>query len=301
MPLRRIGVLYPGRHDREFDEWRPLFLEALKAFAWEDGRNVGIEWRFAEYDQRLHAPLAADLVRMGVDAVLAAGTPLTRALQQATREIPIVTGVGDPVGSGFAKDLAKPGGNITGLSWSLREKAREQVRLLRELVPTVRRLLILRSLRYGDISELNSCLERVADESGMEVEVCTVESFDEVEVALKHLAGLMTDAAFTYAHGSFQFDASQLAEAAIRHRVATVCDERLAVEAGGLMSYTLHHADKTRRFASLIDQVLRGVNPAEIPFEPPTTSEFVINRRTAASLGLVIPPNVLLRADAVIG
>ena len=301
MPLRRIGVLYPGSRDREFDEWRPLFLDALKQFAWEDGRNIGIEWRFAQYDQTLYAPLAADLVRAGVDALLAAGTPLTRALQQATREVPIVTGVGDPVGSGFAKHLAKPGGNITGLSWSLREKARAQVGLLLELVPTVRRLLILRSSRYGDISELNRCLERVADESGTEVEIRTVESFDEVEAALKHLTGLMTGAAFIYGHGSFQFKPSKLAETAIRHRVATVCDERLAVEAGGLMSYNLHHSDQTQRFASLMDQVLRGVSPAEIPFELPTMSEFVINRRTAASLGLVIPPNVLLRADAVIG
>ena len=300
MPLRRIGILYPGSPDREFDEWQPRFLDALKEFAWVEGSNICIEWRFAEFDQALHVPLAAGLVRAGVDALLAAGTPLTRALQQATREIPIVTGVGDPVGSGFAKSLAKPGGNITGLSWSLREKAREQVRLLLELVPTVRRLLILRSSRYGDISELNRCLERVADEYGMELEIRTVESFDEVEAALKHLTGLMTGAAFIYGHGSFQFDTSKLAETAIRHRVATVCDERRAVEARCLMSYNLYHPDQTQRFASLIDQVLRGVSPAGIPFELPTKSESVINRRTAASLGLVIPPNVLLRADAVI-
>lgn len=297
---RRIGFLYPGSPDREFDDWRQRFLEALKQFAWVEGSNILIEWRFAEFDRTLYAPLAADLVRVKVDALVAAGTPLTRALRQATRAVPIVTGVGDPVGSGFAKNLAKPGGNITGLSWSLREKARKQVRLLLEMVPTVQTLLILRSPRYGDISELNRCLGRVARESGTKAEVRTVESFAEVEAALGRFAGLMTGAACVYGHGSFQFDTSKLAETAIRHRVATVCDERFAVEAGCLMSYNLYHPDQAQRFASLIDQILRGASPAEIPFELPTKSEFVINRRTAGSLGLLIPPELLLRADAVI-
>ena len=265
-----------------------------------EGSNLFIEWRFAEYDQTVYAPLAADLVRARVDALLGAGTPLTRALQQATRAVPIVTGVGDPVGSGFARNLAKPGGNITRLSWSLREKARKQIGLLLEMVPTVRTLLILRSPRYGDIAELNRCLKRVARDCGTKAEVRTVESFAEVEAALNRLAGLMTGAAFVYGHGSFQFDTSRLAETAIRHRVATVCDERLAVEAGCLMSYALYHPDQTQRFASLIDQVLRGASPAETPFELPTKSEFVINRRTASSLGLAIAPQLLLRADAVI-
>lgn len=298
---RRIGFLYPGPQGREFDEWRQSFVEALKELAWVQGDNIVVEWRFAQYDQTLYAPLAADLARARVDALLTAGTPLTRALQKETTVVPIITSVGDPVGSGFAKSLAKPGGNITGLSRALREKSRKQITLLLEIAPTVRTLAILRSPQYGDISELNECLVEAAHEFGMMAKAHTVESYAEIEAALEELAGLVTGAAFFYGHGSFQLDPLRVAEIAIRNRVAVICDERSSVEAGGLMSHNLAHPDPARRFASLTDQVLRGADPGEIPFELPTKTEFVINRQTATSLGLVIPPELLLRADSVIG
>jgi putative ABC transport system substrate-binding protein len=225
---------------------------------------------------------------------------LTHALRRATQSIPIITSVGDPVGSGFAISLQIPGGNVTGLSKALREKAGRQVGLLVEVAPTFRTLLVLRSRRYGDIPELNACLEEAAAEHGRVVEVRTTESFAEVETALESVAGLGTGAAITYGHGASQFDESKLAKAAIRNGVVTIGDERAAAEAGLLMSYSMPHADPERCFASLIDRVLRGESAAKIPFELPAKSELIVNRATAAALGLALSPELLSRADAVI-
>jgi putative ABC transport system substrate-binding protein len=169
------------------------------------------------------------------------------------------------------------------------------------MVPTVRALLVLRSQRYGDIPELNACLEETSGEHELIAEVRTAESLAEIESALESLAGLMTGAAIIDGHGAFQFDESTMARAAIRHGIAAIGDERRAAEAGCLMSYGTHHADQAQSFASLIDRVLRGENPAQMPFELPEHSEFIVNRATAASLGLALSPALLHRADAVIG
>jgi len=297
----RIGFLYPGYRDPEFDAWRLAFLKALEDVSWIEGGNLLIEWRFAEYDRTRYAPLADELVRGGVVALATAGTPLTHALRRVTESIPIVTGVGDPVGSGFAISLQNPGLNITGLSWGLREKARKQIGLLVEMVPTVQTFLVLRSRRYGDIPELNTCLKEVAKEFGRVADIRTAESFAEIESALGSVAGTATGAAIIYGHGAFQFDPSKLASAAIRHGVVTIGDERRAAEAGCLMSYAMRHPDQERRFASIIDRVLRGDKPAQIPFELPAESELIVNRATATALGLVLSKELLHRADAVIG
>ena len=298
---RRVGFLYPGHRDPEFESWRRDFLDALEGLSWIEGSNLLIDWRFAEYDRARYAPLAGDPAWEGVDVLVTAGTPLTHALRQAMPSTPIVTGVGDPVGSGFATSLESPGLNITGLSWALREKARKQIGLLVEMVPTVRTLLILRSQRYGDIAELNACLEEVSGEHGLKAEVRTAESIAEIESALEDHAGPMTAAAIIHGHGAFQFDESALARAAIRHGIAAIGDERRAAEAGCLMSYGMRHADQARSFASLVDRVLRGESASRIPFELPELSEFIVNRATAASLGLALSSDLLHRADAVIG
>ena len=298
---RRVGFLYPGHRDPAFVSWRLDFLDALKDFSWTEGNNLLIEWRFAEYDRTQYAPLANDPVWAGVEVLVTAGTPLTHVLRQAMPSIPIVTGVGDPVGSGFAISLESPGFNITGLSWALREKARKQIGLLVEMVPTVRTLLVLRSERYGDIPELNACLEEVSAEHELTAVVRTAESFAEIESALESFAGPLTCAAFIYANGAFQFDELTMARVAIRHGITAIGDARRAAEAGCLMSYGTRHADQARSFASFVDQILRGKNPAQMAFELPDLSEFIVNRATAASLGLALSPALLHRADSVIG
>lgn len=298
---RRVGFLYPGYKDPEFDSWRQEFLAALGDLAWTEGNNLLVEWRFAEYDRSRYALLANEPEWAGADVLVTAGTPLTHALRQARPSIPIVTGVGDPVGSGFAINLDSPGLNVTGLSWGLREKARRQVGLLVEMAPSVTTLLVLRSRRYGDISELNACLEEVAREHGLVAEVRTADSNAEIESVFGGCEGDLTCAAISYAHGAFQLDAATMARAAIRHGIVPIGDERSAAEAGCLMSYGMHHADQARSFASFVDRVLRGENPARMPFALPECLEFIVNRATAASLGLALAPELLHRADAVIG
>jgi putative ABC transport system substrate-binding protein len=298
---RSVGFLYPGHRDAQFDSWRQDFVAALAERSWTEGSNLRIEWRFAEYDRTRYAPLADDPAWAEVDVLVTAGTPLTHALRDARPSVPIVTSVGDPVGSGFAVSLESPGLNITGLSLALREKARGQIGLLVEMVPTVRTLLVLRSQQYGDIPELNACLEEVSREHGLSAEVVAAQSLAGIESAFAGRRGRMTFAAIFYSHGAFQFDESTMARAAIRHGIAAIGDERRAAEAGCLMSYGMHHADSARSFATFIDRVLRGENPARMPFGLPEQSQFIVNRATAAALGLALSPELLERADAVIG
>lgn len=298
---RRVGFLYPGHRDPEFESWRLDFLKALEEFSWAEGSNLFVEWRFAELDRMQYAVLANDPVWLRVDVLVTGGTPLTHVLRQAMPTIPIVTGVGDPVGSGFAMSLERPGSNVTGLTWALREKARKQIGLLVEMVSTVRTLLVLRSQRYGDISELNALLVEVSGEHGLTTEIRTAESFAEIESALESFAGTLTCAALIYANGAFQFDESTMARVAIRHGIVAIGDARPAAEAGCLMSYGTHHASQARSFASFVNRILCGGNPAQMPFELPAHSEFIVNRATAAKLGLALSPDLLHRADGVIG
>jgi putative ABC transport system substrate-binding protein len=299
--LRRLGFLWPGHRDAGFESWRRDFVEALEVCSWTEGSNLLIEWRFAEYDRTRYAPLAHDPAWAGVDVLVTGGTPLTHALSRAHPSVPLVTGVGDPVGSGFAKSVESPGFNITGLSWGLREKARKQIGLLIEIVPTVRTLLVLRSRQYGDIPELNACLEDVSTEHGLIAEIVTAESFGEIEAAFERRAGPLTSAAIIYGHGASQFDPSKVASAATGRRIATVGDERLDAEAGCLMTYSVRHASQARSLAAAVDRVLRGQSPARMPFALPDQSEFIVNRATADSLGLALSPDLLHSADAVIG
>ena len=299
--MTRVGFLYPGHRDEEFESWRRDFVEALESFAWTEGRNLAIEWRFAEYDRTTYASLADDPAWAEADVLVTAGTPLTHALSRARPSKPIVTGVGDPVGSGFALSVERPGRNITGLSWGLREKARKQVGLLVEMVPTVRTLLVLRSRRYGDIPELNACLEEACAGNGLTAKILTAESFAEIEAVFESHGGQLACAAVVYGHGAFQFDSSTMAQAAIRHGIAAMGDERRDAEAGCLVSYGMRHAGQARAFAGIVDRVLRGERPAQMAFALPDQSELVVNRTTAASLGLVLSPDLLRRADTVIG
>ena len=194
--IRRLGILAGGSRSEELEGFRPRLLEALGAYGYVEGKNLTLEWRFTNNDQALNAPLAADLVRSGVDALLTQGTPRTRALQRATATVPIVAGAGDPVGSGFAKSLAKPGGNITGLSFADTVIAQKQIELLCAMAPAIKRLLIFRLRRYGSVSELDRPLETAARQAGMEPDVRAVSGFDEVETGVKAMRGSLTGAAF---------------------------------------------------------------------------------------------------------
>jgi putative ABC transport system substrate-binding protein len=296
---RRLGALLFDAPE----SWRFLELDLAKALAvrgWIEGRNLETQWLYADGDPvRLQAHAQA-LARAGVDAILTRGTPATRALQQATRTVPIVTGVGDPVGAGFAATLARPGANVTGVSYADPEALQKRLELLRELRPRLARVTaVLDASRAAFAAELSGPLERAARALGCTQRLRLASSLDEVRDALRSVPSTETEGALVYSFGS-RIDPHAIADAALAARVPVMFDRRDYVDAGGLMSYDLRWDDQTGRTAEQIDQVLRGTSPAVIPFELPTHSEFALNVRTAQALGIAIPPALLARADRVV-
>lgn len=276
---------------------------ALTAVGWQQGRNLALSWRFADgHAQRLPA-LAAQLLDLGCDALLTRGTPATRALQQATRTVPIVTGVGDPVGAGFAVSLARPGGNITGLSYALAESATKQLELLRTLVPQARHLLVLvPGSRAPFVGEMTGPVQHVARTLGLTTKVALANGIDELRQALRAVRQdqpARTVAAYVMSFG-VAADPAEMAAALLHAGMPAVFEHRFYVEAGGLLSYRLDWDDQTRSTALQLAKVLRGDDPAAIPFELPTRSQLVVNARSARALGLVLPSALRARADEVI-
>lgn len=308
MPLRasaaprRLGaLLYDGPASWAFLE-REL-AEALAEFGWQEGRTIRSRWCYADGDAGRLPALAQSLLAEGPDVLMARGTPSTRALQQATRTVPIVTGIGDPVGAGFARSLAAPGGNITGLSYAAPETAAKQLELLRELAPAVRRLLVvLAADRAPYADEITAPASRAAGQLGMQPQVVAATDALQLRAAFaaaRPTGGAVTTAALVYGLGQ-RIPPSEVANAAIDARIATVFEYRFYVDAGGLISYRFDWPDQARRTAAQIDKVLRGQRPAAIPFELPTRSELVIHAGTAARLGLTLPRALRVRADAVL-
>lgn len=300
---RRLGVLlYDGAASWAFLERETA--EALAELGWHEGRTLRSRWRYAEGDASRLPALARELLADGVDVLASRGTPATRALQQATRTVPIVTGVGDPVGAGFARSLAQPGGNVTGLSYAAPETAAKQLELLRELAPAVRRLLIvIPADRTPFADEITGPAQRAASRLSLASHVAAVRDAAHLRDAFagaRSADGDVTTAALIYGLGQ-RIAPAEVTAAALDAKVATVFEYRFYVEAGGLISYRFDWPDQTRRAAAQIDKVLRGQSPATIPFELPTRSELVLNASTAARLRLTIPRAMRVRADSIVG
>jgi putative ABC transport system substrate-binding protein len=272
----------------------------MAELGWAEGKNLSVDWRFANGDAARLAPLAAELVRSGVDALLTRGTPATQALQRATQVIPIVTGVGDPVGAGFAQSYAEPGGNITGLSYAVVETQRKQLELLREALPRLSRLVIVfPANRLAFVPQMTGAIEAHARTLGIATRTRPVATPDDLPAALRPEPGAGAAAAYVVSFGA-GIDPKLIAEAALRQRLPTFFEQSFYVDAGGLMSFSLYWDNQTRSTAVQIDKLFRGLKPAQIPFELPTRSELVINRATAKALGLTLPQALLLRADRVV-
>jgi len=299
---KRLGVLlYDGAASWDFLQ-RDL-PPALAALGWQQGRNLALAWRFAEGDPQRLPALAAQLLELGCHALLSRGTPATRALAQATRTLPIVTGVGDPVGAGFAASLARPGGNITGLSYAQQESATKQLELLRQLVPAAQRLLVLapaNRARFAD--EMTAPVQRVARSLGLQPTLALAHGLDDLRQALQ--AARQGQPPHSVVAHVLSFGESvappALAAALLQAGVPAVFEQRFYVEAGGLLSYRLDWEDQTRSTALQLAKVLRGEDPAAIPFELPTRSQLVVNARSARALGLALAAALRARADEVI-
>ena len=297
--LRRLGILLLDRPE----SWTFLRPELRKEFAnlgWVEGSNLILDWRFADGDAGRLPALAAAMSRSGVDAILTRGTPATRALQQATKTVPILTGLGDPIGDGFAQSLAQPGGNITGISYALAETSRKQVELLREMLPGLSRLaFIMRVDRQAFASEITRTARSAAQELAITSRIVIVGNGEELRTALQPGRNVGMDAAMVFSLGA-AIEPAEVAVILMNAMLPAIFDQRGYVAAGGLMSYRLNWENQTQRTVAQIDKVFRGESPATIPFEFPTRSELVLNVKTAKALRMTIPQSLLARADEVI-
>ena len=296
---RRLGVLLFDR-PQSWAFLPPELRQALAELGWVEGKNLSIDWRYAEGDAARLPALAAALASSGVGAILTRGTPATRALQQATTTVPILTGVGDPIGAGFARSYAQPGGNITGISYAMVETQSKQLELLREMLPRLARLtIVLQANRQAFAQEITRVYQATAQAVGITTRLALIEGVGGLGRALQSAGASGTYAAFVFGFGK-DIDPAVFARIALQAGVPTMFDQRFYVDVGGLMSYRLDWDNQTQRTAAQIDKVFRGEKPAQIPFELPTRSEFVLNARTAKALGLTIPHALRVRADEVI-
>ena len=277
------------------------FIEGMRELGYVEGKNLIIEWRFADgYNERLPG-LAAELVRSKVDLIATHSTAGTQAAQRATATIPIVTaGAGDPVGSGFAASLARPGGNVTGLSNIIIDLSPKQIELLKIFIPRLNRVAFLMNPDNPFYSSVLQTLRASAKAVGASVSPVGARSFEEAERGIAMMRQQRVEAVILTGDNLFYVHRRQLAELFLKARIPSMLSRREIVVAGGLMSYGPDTTDSYRRAATYVDKILKGANPGELPFEQPTRFYLTINNRTAKAFGLVIPPELRLRADEVI-
>jgi putative ABC transport system substrate-binding protein len=278
------------------------FRQGLRELGWVEGQNIVIDYRFAEGRFDRLPDLAAELVRLKVDIIVAVPTPAAVAAKNATGTMPIVAiSVGDPVGIGLIASLARPGGNVTGSSYSVGlEIGGKQLELLKETVPKVRRVAILSNPGNPgqplSIRELNVAARSL----GVQLQLLEARGPNEFDGAFAAMATERVGALLVVADSLFVLHRSRLADLAARSRLPAVYGSRDTVEAGGLMSYGPSLRDLYRRSATYVDKILKGAKPGDLPVEQPTKFELVINLKTAKALGLTIPQSLLQRADEVI-
>jgi putative ABC transport system substrate-binding protein len=267
-----------------------------------DGKNIIIEWRSAEGKRDRLPALATELVHLKVDVIVTAGPLVTRAAKEATVTIPIVMAQDpDPVGNGFVASLARPGGNITGLSTLAPELSGKQMEVLKEIVPKLSRVAVFgTSTRPGNAQTLRQ-VELAAGALGVKLQYLDILSPKDIVTAFQAAVRERADGALWFVTGSIgNPHRKKVADLAVSSRLPVIYFEREDVEAGGLMSYAVNRVDLHRRAAVYVDKILKGAKPADLPVEQATKFEFVINLQTAKQIGLAIPPNVLARADRVI-
>jgi putative ABC transport system substrate-binding protein len=275
------------------------FRQGLRTLGYIEGKNIEIEYRSADGKADRLPELAAELVRLKVDCIVTAGETPTRAAKQATSTIPIImTTVGDPVVLGFVASLARPGGNITGLSTISADLAGKRLELLKETIPKLSRLVVFSDPRNTD-TDLNE-IEAAARLLKIQLMLLEVQSLDDLENAFRSIVKSRADAITIGAGGFFNTHQKRIAELAVKHRLPAMYIEQEFVLAGGLMTYATSIPDLYRRAATYVDKILKGAKPADLPVEQPRKFEFMINLKAAKQIGLTIPPNVLARADKVI-
>jgi putative ABC transport system substrate-binding protein len=297
--LPTIGFLGPNTRSAA-SEWVVALVQRLRELGWMEGRTITIEYRWAEGREERFPEIAAELVRLKVELIVTSGTPAVMASKKATSVIPIVFATaGDPVGSGLVASLARPGGNVTGLATLANELAGKRLELLREVVPGLRRLAIMGNvgnpftvLELGDV-------QAAARTLGLEVVMLEIRRAQDLAPAF-HALKSRADALYVCTDALANTNRIRINIAAVGERLPTMHGSRDYVEAGGLMSYGPNFPHLFRRAGDLVDKILRGAKPADLPVEQPTKFDLVVNLTTAKALGIDVPASLLATADEVI-
>jgi len=298
----RVGFLYLGSRSSAVETGRyAAFLEGMRELGYVEGKNLSLETRFGDGRSERLRELAADLVRLKVDVIVATGTAAGSAAKQSTTSIPIVLTLAvDPVGDGFAASLARPGGNITGLSLMTPDLVRKHMELLLAAMPKLSRVGVLSNSANVAHPPLIKLAEEVAKGSGIRILVADGRTPEDIRQGFTTMLRDGAEAVVILGDTSFVQWSRQIAELALSHRLPSIYLTREYPEFGGLMSYGPEITDNMRRSATFVARILRGAKPGELPFEQPTRYYLVVNLKTARALDLGIPRELLLRADRVI-
>jgi putative ABC transport system substrate-binding protein len=298
----RVGFLTARRRPDSIDsDFIGAFPRGMRELGYVEGKNLVIEWRFADgTDERL-PDLAAELVRLKVDVIVSGASQAISALQKATTTIPIVMATsGDPIGSGFVKSLARPGGNITGLSNLFGDTSPKQLELLLSVLPKLSRVaVLLNPVNPSNATTLKS-VQSAAQRVSVKVLPVEARTVQEIENSFRMMTRGKAEAVIMAADALFIQQSRQIVELAAKYRLPSVSSFRDYAEAGGLMSYGQNLAEQFRRAATYVDKILKGAKPGDLPVEQATTFELVINLKTAKALGVRTTQELLLRADRVI-
>jgi putative tryptophan/tyrosine transport system substrate-binding protein len=298
--IPRIGFLMSTSPSAGSDRIE-AFRQGLRELGYVEGKNIVIEWRHAEGKLGRLSELAAELVRLKVEMIVTAGPVPTRAAKAATSTIPIVmTQDPDPVGNGFVASLARPGGNITGLSTLAPEISGKQVELLKEIVPRLSRVAVFGTSTIPGYAQRLRETELAAGAFGVQLQYLDILGPKDIESAFRAASKGRADAVLALGSPVFILQRIQIADLAVKSRLPAIYDRREFVEDGGLISYATSFTDLSHRAATYVDKILKGAKPGDLPVQQPTKFELVINLKTAKQIGLTIPPSVLARADRVI-
>jgi putative ABC transport system substrate-binding protein len=298
--LSRVGFLSAG-----FEGPNRIYVNAfrqrLRELGYVEGRSIAFEYRWGEGKYERLPKLAAELVHLKVDVLLAANAPAVQAAQEATKEIPIViTVLGDPVAAGLVASLARPGGNITGLSMISPEIVGKQLELLREVVPKISRVAVLGNPANPGTAPQVREAKGAAHALGLQLQLVEARDPGEVDRAFAAMTRERAEAVLVLVDAMLGNHRERIAALTAKSRLPAVSGLRLHAEAGDLMAYGANRIDVYNRAAEYVDKILKGARPGDIPIEQPTKFELIINLKTARALGLTIPPSLLLRADQVI-
>jgi putative tryptophan/tyrosine transport system substrate-binding protein len=290
-----IGVLVRGAPG--WQRFWESFREALRQLGYIEGKNVRFEFRSDQGEIGRLPELAAELVRLKVDVIVPWFTPAAIAAKQATHEVPVVCAAcGDMMGTGLVESLARPGGNVTGCSSLNAELSGKFVELIREMVPSARRVAVLANAPDPFSKVFVKQIQLAGEGTATEIDTIMIHSAEELDAAFVSMEGSRPDAVIVQP----SLPTKLAAELALSHRIPAICGWRDFVHDGGLMAYFATEINMYRAAAVLVDKILKGAKPADLPVEQPTRFELLVNRKTAKALGLEIPPTLLARADEVI-